>query len=174
MGSAPSACSRRDAKKGKMRIINSLGRDVFGRSPTFDPVPRATFATDIDIAGLLTLGVLQRAKDTVSGAQTFTIATRANVYSFHADSGTTNSSFTTSYNLTGISGALGNLLIAALKVEKGVTSGSQNHIIDLKINGTHIYSLGVSSAAAATSAAVALIAYNPANGLWSSVGLADP
>jgi hypothetical protein len=75
---------------------------------------------------------------TVTGVSTRTVSTRGVVYFLTANSGTTNSSFTTTFNITGVPNIDGTIVIINTKAIKGATAGSQTHTVTTQINGTQV------------------------------------
>lgn len=111
--------------------------------------------------------------DAVSGAGTNTVTIDAEIYHFHADSGTTDADFATSYDITGVPDEMGRHVIIHLTAEKGITASARSHSVNAKINGANA-GQGISTPSQTGAATVhrsLLLSYHPGPALWTWIDL---
>jgi len=87
---------------------------------------------------------------TSTAAGTVTVSGRGVIYYLHDDSGTTDSSYTTTINVTGVPTREGTIIFIRSGCQKGATTNSQTHTCVIQINGTQISSVATATGTGAS------------------------
>jgi hypothetical protein len=90
----------------------------------------------LDVTGTFGGNTVVDSRPTETAGATYAVSTRALGYYFSANSGTTNSSFRTVFNITGLPDVEGTMAYIYTESIKGTTGGSQTHTVAVKINNS--------------------------------------
>jgi len=121
------------------------------------------------MSGALTLSRIDRITDVVTEDSVINITGNRNVYSLKADSGDTEGSLTTIYNLTDVTSDAGRDVTIFLRALKGVTAGVFQHTVIVQFNGTTVMTIfSPFSSGAVNSDESRIFRYNPNTSTWVS------
>lgn len=127
--------------------------------------PTRTF----DVVGDHGGNLVTDSRATETAAATYTVSTKALAYYLSSNSTTTDTSFTTTFNITGLLSTEGSYAFIYSKAEKDITTGSQTHTTEVQINGTQVSTIATTTGTAAdTKLENYIIMY--VNGAWRISG----
>lgn len=107
--------------------------------------------------------------DSLTSTQTVTVTDDAISYYFHNNTGTTDSSITITYNITGVPNNDGTIVLLRTAAEKGVTSAARTSTVTVQINGSQVSSAATSNQTGANTRILNSI-FVRLNGEWRRVG----
>ncbi len=95
-------------------------------------------------------GTTVTSNTTSTGAGTVTVTGRGTTYYLHDTSGTTDTSYSTAINVTGVPTTEGTIVFLRTGCEKGATVGSRQHTCNIQVNGTQISSVATATGTGAS------------------------
>ncbi len=117
----------------------------------------------------LVLSTYSWSRATETGVNSYTDTTKAASYVISSNSTTTDSSFTTTMNLTGLGTAEGTVVYVDVVAIKGATAGSRTHTTLFQIGGTTISTVATATGTGASTIERSFIVMR-INGAWKIVG----
>jgi predicted Fe-Mo cluster-binding NifX family protein len=141
------------------QVQNALSANIFNVD---------TSSSNVALGGSLTTGYVSDTRNVAAGA-TYTVSTPGTSYYLTANSGTTDSTFTSIFDITGLPATDGTVAIIKASSIKGITAGSRVHTVVIRINGTTFATLAPATGTAAATVTRAFIVTRM-NGVWTVVG----
>jgi fibronectin-binding autotransporter adhesin len=123
----------------------------------------------VTVGGGITGGAVEDNRTNESVATTYTESNPGVEYYLAANSTTTNTSFTTTFNITGIATTNGTFAAITGSAQKGITSAARIHTVIVQINGATISTLATTSVTTAQTVTRSFMIMRQ-NGAWAVVG----
>jgi|GEM_PF-3027802 len=144
------------------QVQNSSGTALFSVN---------TLTGAVKVGNSLQGGVISLTQQ-VNTSSTITVTGAGVGYYLSADSGTTNSSLTTTFNITGLSDNEGTIAFLSIRANKGSTTGTRTHTVVVQINSSQVSQVQTNNGTSSTSAFTNIENYMVMrlNGAWRIIG----